>query len=771
MKKVAKKKNPLVFMDVSVDGDPAERMVFELFPDVAPKTAENFRALCTGEKGIGPKSGRPLHYKGSFFHHIIRGSFAQGGDFVKRDGTCGESIYVEDFPVESPSLKHDGPGLLSMAIADRDTLGSHFIVTFEADRHLDRKHVVFGKLAHGHKVLRKIENAGDENGRPTVTVKIINCGDFSENRKKANKLKIGKDVPSDANNHEARRKGKHKKSFRDRRKRRRRYSSSESESSSDTELESSESGSDSDLDLSSSSYTSSPSDDRRKKRKRSSKRDKYRRGKRSDKHQEKRRKKRDKRSKRRARRTSDSTTDSESRSESSSDSDELDVPGKDQKQNNHSQKTGCMDILLEKTATTSVKKYALLFWEEVHKSPNENGEHRSNGIEADAKSDGSGDRKPDIVDDYPEKSRSRSTSPKRHRSMSISPRSLGRSPSVSPKRSLSRSPCNLSRSPSLGRARSISRSPVRSDSSSSPVRSVSRSPASGRKGRNISGSPLGARPRRNVSESPVRSPPGRSESRSPRRTLSRKSISRSPIKVSRRSLGRSPIRSPRSMSRSSGRAPSRRISRSPFRPPIRNNHCSYSRSPSPAHWNKSPPDRGRSLSRSVSPDGSPKRIRRGRDFSQRYSYARQYRTPSASPVRSYRYGGRSDHDRYSSYRRYSPRRYPSPPRVRSPPRYRSRRSRTRSVSRSPPYHNRRYSCSCSPIRSRSPVEIYRSRVSPRAERRSLSRSRSPLESKSSLDSQSPKRASKDRSRSLSGSLDGKKGLVSYGDGSPDSAQR
>lgn len=104
-------------------------------------------------------------------------------------------------------------------------------------------------------------------------------------------------------------------------------------------------------------------------------------------------------------------------------------------------------------------------------------------------------------------------------------------------------------------------------------------------------------------------------------------------------------------------------------------------------------------------------------------------------------------------------------------RYRSRRSRTRSVSRSPPYRNRRYSRSRSPIRSRSPVVTYRSRVSPRAERRSLSRSRSPSESKSSLDSQSPKRASKDRSRSSSGSLDGKKGLVSYGDGSPDSAQR
>ncbi|PQQ02500.1 peptidyl-prolyl cis-trans isomerase CYP95 isoform X1 [Prunus yedoensis var. nudiflora] len=156
---MTKKKNPLVFMDVSVDGDPVERMVFELFSDVAPKTAENFRALCTGEKGIGPKSGRPLHYKGSFFHRIIKGYIAQGGDFIKRDGTAGESIYGEKFPDESPVLKHSGPGILSMPVAVRDSLGSHFIITFATNHNLDRKHIVFGKLAQGHEVLKKIENA------------------------------------------------------------------------------------------------------------------------------------------------------------------------------------------------------------------------------------------------------------------------------------------------------------------------------------------------------------------------------------------------------------------------------------------------------------------------------------------------------------------------------------------------------------------------------------------------------------------------------------
>lgn len=101
---MAKKKSLLVFMDVSIDGDPVERMVFELFSDIAPKTAENFRALCTGEKGIGPRTGKPLHYKGSFFHRVIKGSMAEGGDFVKRDGTSGESIYEGKFPGENSIL-------------------------------------------------------------------------------------------------------------------------------------------------------------------------------------------------------------------------------------------------------------------------------------------------------------------------------------------------------------------------------------------------------------------------------------------------------------------------------------------------------------------------------------------------------------------------------------------------------------------------------------------------------------------------------------------
>ncbi|GMI92851.1 hypothetical protein HRI_002954400 [Hibiscus trionum] len=750
---MAKKKNPLVFMDVSIDGDPFERMTFELFPDIAPKTAENFRALCTGEKGIGPKTGKALHYKGSFFHHVIKGSMAQGGDFVTRDGTSGQSIYDGKFPDEPPRLKHDGRGLLSMTTADRDTFGSQFIITFKANQNLDRKYVVFGKLVQGNEVLKKIENVGDEEGIPTVTVKIVNCGEVSEEKRK-NKLKRGNDA-SDAISYEARRKGKHKKSSRDRRKRRRRYYSSDSESSSDSETESSESDSDSDSYLSSSSESdiSSSSDDRRKRRKRSYKREKYKHGKRGDRRRDKKRKRHDKRSKRKSKRATDSLTDndSESKTESSTDNDG-DMQGKVQKGKDLSKKSVRRQSpsVVEKEICHRKRVEADLRVKE-HEGPKENGKQQSNGIEKDAKSDRSAERPPDMVDDHPNKSRSRNISPK------------------SPRRSVSGSPPHFPE-------RNVSRSPIRSRSMN-PARSLSKSPLRGRKSKSISRSPVRASSRRSISRSPVRSRSRRSPSRSPPRSSagahSRRSISRSPVRSSRHSISRSSQRSShRSKSRSSGRAPPRRSpSRSPLRETSRKYRRSYSRSPTPVRRVRSPSaDRGRGLSRSVSPDASPKRIRRGRGFSERYSYARRYRTPSPdrSPVRSYRYSGRIDNERYSRYRRYSPRRYRSPPRGRTPPRFRGRRSRTQSpsVSPSPQYRNRRYSRS--PIRSRSPVDASRSRASPRAGRRRYpSQSRSRSESRSSLDSQSPKQASKARSRSSSGTLDGKKGLVSYDDGSPD----
>jgi len=170
--------NPVVFMDITADNQPIGRVTFELRADVVPRTAENFRALCTGERGFG--------FKGSSFHRVIPGFMVQGGDFTNGNGTGGKSIYGARFADENFTLKHistalsagfpPGAGILSMANAGPNTNGSQFFITLAPTEWLNGKHVVFGHVTEGMDVVKKIASYGTRSGKTSAKITIADCG-------------------------------------------------------------------------------------------------------------------------------------------------------------------------------------------------------------------------------------------------------------------------------------------------------------------------------------------------------------------------------------------------------------------------------------------------------------------------------------------------------------------------------------------------------------------------------------------------------------------
>ncbi|KAI1280676.1 Peptidyl-prolyl cis-trans isomerase G [Halotydeus destructor] len=209
------------FFDVQIGDNQAGRIVFELFNDAVPKTAENFRCLCTGEKGNGRMTNKPLHYKGTRLHRVVKKFMIQGGDFQFGNGKGGESIYGGTFEDEGFPYKHDKPFLLSMANRGKNTNGSQFFITTNIASHLDGVHVVFGQVISGQDVVSDIENNPVEDktwNKPAVPIVIVDCGELppdlveeDKRKKKKKKKDVSNSSMSDSDEDASSKKKKKKK--------------------------------------------------------------------------------------------------------------------------------------------------------------------------------------------------------------------------------------------------------------------------------------------------------------------------------------------------------------------------------------------------------------------------------------------------------------------------------------------------------------------------------------------------------------------------------
>jgi len=179
---------PRCFFDIEIGGVGVGRVILELFANKCPKTCDNFRQLCTGEGGLGTTTEKPLHYKNSVFHRVIKDFMIQGGDFSNSNGTGGESVYGGTFEDEDLTGKHDEPFLLSMANRGPNTNGSQFFILTQPAPHLNGVHVVFGKVAVGQAIIKQIEGLPvDRKSRPLSDVRVVNCGELVLLKKKKEK--------------------------------------------------------------------------------------------------------------------------------------------------------------------------------------------------------------------------------------------------------------------------------------------------------------------------------------------------------------------------------------------------------------------------------------------------------------------------------------------------------------------------------------------------------------------------------------------------------